>query len=102
MNDLISRKQAIEEVKKIFTFGGCYCDVYAVVGMLNGLPSAEPERMTGEWIEWQAPNGIDYGIECSACGYKANAYPGYGSAFCPHCGAEMKKFALIAGEEMKK
>lgn len=42
MSDSISRQAATEGVKELFALGGCYCDEYAVVGMLNSLPSAEP------------------------------------------------------------
>ena len=53
--------------------------------------SAEPERKKGEWVRYEAPNGIDCGIQCSKCGYQSNAYdPGYGSAYCPNCGADMR------------
>lgn len=41
--DLISRQQAIEEVKELFSMGDCYCDEYAIVGMLNTIPSVQPE-----------------------------------------------------------
>ena len=41
--DLINRQQAIEEVKELFSMGDCYCDKYAIVGMLNTIPSIQPE-----------------------------------------------------------
>ena len=47
MNDLISRKEAIDIVDALFTHGDCYCDRFSVVGALRGLPFAEPER---KWI----------------------------------------------------
>ncbi len=43
MSDLISRQDAIEQAKELFTLGGCYCDQPSIIGMLNALPSAEPE-----------------------------------------------------------
>lgn len=39
--DLISRQQAIEGVKELFSMGDCYCDEYAIVGMLNTMPSVQ-------------------------------------------------------------
>ena len=44
MNDLISRQAAINETKELFSMGECYCDKFSIVGMLNSLPSAQPER----------------------------------------------------------
>lgn len=43
--DLISRQQAIEEVKKLFSMGDCYCDEYAIIGMLNTMPSVQSEQV---------------------------------------------------------
>lgn len=40
--DLISRQQVIKEVKELFSMGDCYCDEYAIVGMLNTIPSVQP------------------------------------------------------------
>ena len=28
---------------KLFSMGECYCDKFSIVGMLNSLPSAQPE-----------------------------------------------------------
>ena len=84
MSDLISRKQAIEEVKKIFTFGGCHCDVYAVVGMLNGIPSAEQKG------RWQRRKGSDC-WECSKCHavLESDDIVRHNFYYCYHCGADM-------------
>lgn len=43
MSDLISRRAAINETKKLFSMGECYCDKFSIVGMLNSLPPAQPE-----------------------------------------------------------
>ncbi len=52
---------------------------------LEQLPSAEPERKTGEWIDIPAYENI----RCSNCRY---VYGGdlYPRDFCPHCGADMR------------
>ena len=59
---------------------------------LNDLPSAQPERKTGEWIpqNHNRRNGyvtttVYYYPKCSKCGYSGN----YGMNYCPHCGAFM-------------
>ena len=51
MSDLISREDAIEGVRELFSMGDCYCDELSIVGMLNGLPSAEPEPEEFEWCD---------------------------------------------------
>ena len=98
MNDLISRQDAIEAVyEALRTPLPCYGNnllqdsMTLAKAIVNNIPSTEPEQKIGKWIEWQASNGIDCGIECSECGYKPDAYPGYGSAYCPTCGAKMEK-----------
>ena len=94
MSDLIERDAAIKAIEDMLDG---LADSETVPEslwkyvLLNEVPSAEvPEQKTGKWIEWQAPNGIDCGIECSECGYKPNAYLGYGPAYCPTCGARME------------
>jgi len=42
MSDLISRQEAVKEVKELFEMGDCYCDKFSIVGMLNSLPSVQP------------------------------------------------------------
>lgn len=42
--DLISRQQVIEQVKELFSMGDCYCDEYAIIGMLNAMPSVQSKQ----------------------------------------------------------
>lgn len=44
--DAISRQAAIDEAKELYDMGGCYCDRASMIGMLNSLPSAQPEPLT--------------------------------------------------------
>ena len=44
VGDTISRRDAIDEAKELYDMGGCYCDRASMIGMLNSLPSAQPER----------------------------------------------------------
>ncbi len=82
MSDLIERQAAIDAVSK-----ACF-ELRGVFGRcedaLKALPSAQPERKRGKWI-----NGV-----CSQCGshapYYAMASTYYGSDFCPNCGADMR------------
>ena len=111
MNDLISRQAAIDAVKKNtfrLTFAeeqnceghvawsaeAVYSDV--MEGELLALPSAQPERKKGKWInrslnilypEWER-------YTCSVCGEHSNRYD-----YCPNCGAKMDE--EIEGESKK-
>ena len=103
VNDCISRKAAIEAIKEdkidltnpnvvaVFKATGDFekvetqvmtCDRH--IEILKELPSAQPERMRGKWI-----NGT-----CNQCGshapYWAMATTYYRSNFCPNCGADMR------------
>ena len=98
MDDLISRQAAIDyfvtnvgfhdedgdpiddsdELRKIWT------------EYFDGIPSAQPERKRGKWIE--ANTHIYEIYECTAC--KAWTYIPNGPRdynFCPRCGADMRE-----------
>lgn len=60
MDDLISRKAAIDEFDGV-KVDEEYCTEYAIgyndgidfaVSKLSVLPSAQPEQKTGKWIRW--------------------------------------------------
>ena len=112
MDDLISRKAAInalaEDMPQPYTPDGSHPadegifmaqEIYAdCIQTLKELPSAQPERKKGKWIERNPRNSPDCRlIECSECG---NAYiVGYnidyddwidGRNFCMKCGADMR------------
>lgn len=56
------------------------------------MPSAQPERKRGKWIEVNdAYNRISG--RCSACGWEAHMYEDdvVGMPFCPSCGADMRE-----------
>ena len=91
MNDLISRQAAIE------AYGDWYVEeeteegfIGTVKQLLEGLPSAQPERKKGKWIEF--PNHMAY--KCSECGRIIQTTDGRRNVskhypFC-HCGADMR------------
>lgn len=97
-NDTISRRAAIDAVHKNydvildFTSDGQTISS-SIEDILSELPSAQPERNRGKWIE--DDDGWDEVIwRCSECDAvftlvdgtpKENEY-----YFCPHCGADMK------------
>ncbi len=106
MDDLISRQAAIDEVSKYASIwmeydGGMTQEEVAeaalksakrtMVHILEEMPSAEPERKTGKWIEVDDYYNRISG-RCSICGWEALLYETdvVGMDFCPNCGADMR------------
>ena len=71
---------------------------------LTMLPSAQPERKTGKWIERESgtedkENGFETVIVCSCCDFPATTFYSEDcesrtqirTDFCPNCGAKMEK-----------
>ena len=99
MSDLITRQAAIDAINKAFERVFAW-DGTGPLGdkVLENVPSAQPERKTGRWVERNPQNSPDCRlIECSECG---NAYiVGYnidyddwidGRNFCMKCGADLR------------
>lgn len=94
MNDTISRQAAIKAIDDLPNCYNGYSDTYDkayIIGVLEELPSAQPERKRGEWI--MKDDEKMWWYECSVCGEKPlmSVYvQDVLSDFCPHCGADMK------------
>lgn len=104
MEDLIKRQDAIDamyrlEAEDIETYG-CSIpegfDSKPAIEALRALPSAEPERKKGVWIEYPACLGYDGAysddhIVCSECEHVFSICDNCTEEFdfCPNCGAEM-------------
>lgn len=72
-DELISRKTAIDEATRLFEMGDCYCDRASIVGMLNSLPSAQPEQ---KWTPCSNTVDIpDYEVLC--CDKRGNELIGW-------------------------
>ena len=88
MDDTISRQEAIdvfpEDNLPWDTFEG-YIAPHLVRKILEQLPSAQPQRMRGEWIDVTKIGGAEL-WKCSKCG-KLELEDSY---FCPNCGADMR------------
>ena len=93
MDDLISRKAAIDAVEYITSSMSVCVNSDECHGMkrmqrqavieLTNLPSAQPERKKGTWSPWKYHNGF----RCENCNEPVdNKYN-----FCPSCGADMRK-----------
>ena len=99
MNDLISRQAAIEYLMTNMNWydedGYESDDDYkreCITELINGVPSAQPERIKGHWVEIASSN---HTYKCSVCGRllvnitdgKNNVAKNY--PYC-HCGADMR------------
>ena len=93
MNDLISRQAAIDALEQAKEQ---YFDRRVIIGkmqdVVSNLPSAQPERIKGHWVEIASSN---HTYKCSVCGRllvnitdgKNNVAKNY--PYC-HCGADMR------------
>ena len=100
MSDLIERQKAVDAVLELSEkVADEMLFIDAIVDEIENIPSAEPERGKGEWLEkdvftstkgrikeWQS-------AKCSVCGkYHTTPYLYYfgNYKYCPNCGAEMR------------
>ena len=91
MDDLISRQEAIYAVNTaLFPKINTAKDAEKA---LRNLPSAQPERIKGHWIDAVIPNdsgGLPV-IVCDKCNTFFPLQFGAGHNFCPNCGADMRE-----------
>jgi len=90
--DTISRQMAIDVLCKIFPADpvrndytkGITCGAALATEYIKQLPSAQPERKNGKWIDIRC--GTVSLWSCSKCGeiYAENFH------YCPNCGADMR------------
>ena len=92
--DSISRQAAIDlfpnDALEWDTKGG-YIAPHLARRMIEELPSSQPERKKGHWIEVDDYYNRISG-RCSACGWESHLYEDdvVGMNFCPNCGADMR------------
>jgi len=84
-SDCISRQAAITEFSccELTPDGGI--DANYAIDFLKQLPSAQPERKTGRWIDRSGGMASSWNY-CSVCGGQQI----YRYDFCPNCGADMR------------
>ena len=94
--DLISRQAAIDAFEKFIHELGIEDEPYNYGEMAlsaQNVPSAEPERKMGKWIEKEGYDGDVY-YDCSVCGNSWTTIDGTpwdnGMNYCPNCGARME------------
>ena len=98
MDDLISRQAAIDTAKRLHdvalaNWKETKISANTMIDALKDLPSEEPERKNGKWIEqddgW---DGVYY--ECSVCKEPFTLIDGTPQDnlynFCPNCGSDMR------------
>jgi len=100
MDDFISRKTAVQGVRELFSLGDCYCDEFSIVGMLNQLQSAQPERTKGKWVIIKPLGEMEpKGYMCSNCRNGDWDIDIERYKFCPYCGAEICGVEIESGED---
>lgn len=91
----IARIQALE-VMAVFEMDRVYNQaLHNAIAVVKGIPSAQPERKTGKWVECDHEKWVVgvHALRCSECngGYHlSNEMTIYYWNFCPNCGADMK------------
>lgn len=93
--DTIYRKAAIELIERMKPY---HQDADDIAEMIANMPSAQPERKTGKWIERNPQNSDKCRlIECDKCGF--SHIVGFNVPyehwienrnFCERCGADMR------------
>lgn len=93
MKDTIYREDAIKAFKSLPTIEGlglqALITVDDAIKILNGLPSAQPERKKGKWKRKIVDSGYNADWVCSECGDRWK-YDFINFNFCPNCGADMR------------
>ena len=83
MSDYIDRQKAIKAVEALPNCYNGYSDTYdksCIIGLLEELPSAQPERKKGKWLPYLTEGLI---VKCSVCGSRYDQPWRY----CPNCGS---------------
>lgn len=94
MTDLIERAGVIDALSwcnEWDVMGFAVVDKDDAIRQIKSLPSAEPERKKGHWINAECKDGT-IAHKCSECkcfvGYSVSSLTWFN--FCPWCGADMR------------
>lgn len=93
MSDLISRQKVLDAIQQRAdrvdsVYSAFWEGLIIAQDIVKNVPSAEPERKKGEWIDGK-PYVNSHWRVCSVCHESAPESSG-GYHFCPNCGAEMR------------
>ena len=83
--DAISRQAAIDAINSHFGFNIEEEYGSAVQEVINGLPSAQPEREKGKWV-----SNSPVTMKCDQCGAVIKDWDWHRFKFCPVCDADMR------------
>ena len=64
-----------------------YCD--DILEIIESMPTIEPERKKGEWINVTNDESLMEEYECSICKYEL--FYSNPTSYCSNCGADMRK-----------
>ena len=96
-SDCISRQAAIDAALEFFVefLGGAFHedDQKILMKRMNELPSAQPERKNGKWVNCYT-DGFGNMCKCSECGARIDIQEKFRSFFCYHCGTDMREDVL--------
>lgn len=100
LHDRNEFKKWLERMRWIDKYGDWYTEegteegyIGTIKGIVDSMPTIEPERKTGHWID----DGIDgcgalmieyRNIKCDQCGWSSSLV--IPRNFCPNCGADMR------------
>ena len=94
MDDLISRQAMLDGIDKLIKIHFDRTVVlYKARKVAEDLPSVQPERPTGEWIQKPRYEDDEYpdvqpDLKCPFCGYEISWWD-MGN-YCARCGADLK------------
>lgn len=89
MDDLISRKKAIDETWKEPSYTDPWNVLTEFRERLKAIPSAEPKK--GKWIVHRLMDKGRVELECPKCGDTFVKAVNYKPHFCEYCGADMRE-----------
>lgn len=96
MSDLIERRAAIDKINRIVEVNHLnpefvWFTPLGVQQLIRDLPSVQPERKTGKWIDGKLDwHGIAMERYCSECGQLLTSAKTVHMNYCPNCGADMR------------
>ena len=101
MDDLISRQAAIDAIVNtpsevqnkniplVNQYDGATFRQIEILGIIEALPSAQPERKKGQWMK-EDRGHVEYCAVCDQCGFDWIWSDREYFKFCPNCGADMR------------